>query len=42
MPDVPAILPPAAVYGEQLGEFLLSWDDVRAASSPKAMVLERA
>ncbi len=34
------IAPPAARYDAKLGEFLLMYDDVRAASSPSAELLE--
>lgn len=35
-----SIRPPAASYHSQLGEFLLSYDDMRSASSPEQVLLE--
>jgi hypothetical protein len=35
-----AVRPAAAFYNKQMGEFLLMYDDVRAAESPKAAVLD--
>lgn len=35
-----AVRPPAAFYHQQLGEFLLRYDDVRGAKSPTGMLLE--
>lgn len=35
-----SLLPAAAFYSSQLGEFLLRYDDVRSASSPEQMLLE--
>jgi len=34
------VLPKAAFYHQQLGEFLLMYDDMRAAPSPTAALLE--
>jgi hypothetical protein len=34
------VLPPAAFYHSQLGEFLLMYDDVRGAASPKTAVMD--
>lgn len=38
--ETASILPAAASYNPQLGEFLLRYDDVRSASSPEQVVLE--
>ena len=35
-----SVLPPAANFSEQLGEFLLPYDDVRNAESPSAALLD--
>jgi hypothetical protein len=35
-----AVRPAQAYFNEQLGEFLLPYDDVRAAASPRAMLLD--
>ncbi|MGH9669172.1 MAG: DUF5996 family protein, partial [Terriglobales bacterium] len=35
-----AVRPPAAFYHQQMGEFLLNYDDVRGAKSPTATLLE--
>jgi len=35
-----AVRPAQAYFDEQLGEFLLPYDDVRAAASPRAMLLD--
>jgi len=35
-----SILPAAALYSQELGEFLLRYDDVRSASSPEQALLE--
>jgi hypothetical protein len=34
------VLPKAAFYNQQLGEFLLMYDDVRTAPSPSAALLD--
>ena len=34
--------PPAARWDTELGEYILDWDDVRAASDPKGAVLDFA
>ena len=34
------VRPPAATYNKQLGEFLLMYDDVRAAESPRDALLD--
>jgi hypothetical protein len=34
------VRPPAAFYHQQIGEFLLHYDDVRSAKSPTATLLE--
>jgi hypothetical protein len=36
------IEPAAAQWSEELGEFILEWDDVRAAGDPHALALEFA
>lgn len=43
-PDFPgaALEPPATRWDEGLGEYLLDWDDVRAAPDPQAAVLDFA
>ncbi len=35
-----SILPAAALYSQELGEFFLPYDDVRSASSPEQALLE--
>jgi len=38
--ETASILPPAATYQPQLGEFVLRYDDLRSASSPEEALLE--
>jgi hypothetical protein len=35
-----SLAPPSARWEESLGEYILDWDDVRAAADPRAMALE--